>query len=241
MMFRGSSPWLGQVPLVLGPSSWGAGMASLVLFPDPGPVGPIGPPYDEWWKHFGRDAGISYNPPGSRRCRDEGPHDPGRALREGEEIPANGGRILKRFGFLWFFPDPETMDKIEALSGRRSSESVEARVTSCIPLPPIAPTLGAFFDPETGSYCDIDLPDEWRCAWGEWWHCSPERRPRFTPTPPFYVKYAGPGTGDEFRHVGPFEDPEEAFDYAVERYGGLAPSVGHIEVYDSEGRTAIIT
>ncbi len=86
-------------------------------------------------------------------------------------MPANGGRILRRIGFLWFFPDPEVLDKIEAMTGRRPSESIEARVTSCIPIPPIAPTLGAFFDPESGFYCDIDLPKEWRCAWGSFWEC----------------------------------------------------------------------
>lgn len=99
------------------------------------------------------------------------PRHPGGSLKEGEEIQANGGRIKKRIGFLWFFPDEDVMDKIEAKTGKRLDESIEARVTSCIPLPPFAPTLGAFSDPETGFYCDIDLPDEWRCAWGEFWLC----------------------------------------------------------------------
>lgn len=93
----------------------------------------------------------------------------GRTLREGEEIQGNGGRIKKRIGFLWFFPSPGIMDKIEAAIGKRPDESIEARVTSCIPVPPIAPTLGAFFDPETRYYCDIDLPDEWRCVWSPWY------------------------------------------------------------------------
>lgn len=52
-MFDPKSLWLGQVPLILGPSSWAAGMV-----PSPGPEGPIGMPYD-----------------------------PGRSLREGEELP----------------------------------------------------------------------------------------------------------------------------------------------------------
>lgn len=128
-MFR-KGPWLGQVPLVRGPYSFGTGMG-------PGPS----------------------------------PETVGRTLREGDEIGVNGGRIKKRIGFLWFFLDPEIMDKIEAATGERPSESIEARITSCIPLPPIAPTLGAFFDPETGYYCDIDLPKEWRCASGSFWDC----------------------------------------------------------------------
>lgn len=48
MMNKG--PWLGQVPLVLGPSSWGAGMAipPRVLMPTPVP-----PFYGEWGTHVG--------------------------------------------------------------------------------------------------------------------------------------------------------------------------------------------
>ena len=86
-------------------------------------------------------------------------------------IPANGGRVQKHVGYLWFFPNLETRDKIEAATGERPSRLVESRVTSCIPLPPIAPTLGAFIDPETGYYCDIDLPKEWRCAVEGPWAC----------------------------------------------------------------------
>lgn len=99
------------------------------------------------------------------------PKNPIGSIQEGGEIQANGGRIVKRIGFLWFFPDPEVLDKIEALTGERPSESIEARVISCIPIPPIVPTLGAFLDPESGFYCDIDLPSEWRCAWGSLWEC----------------------------------------------------------------------
>jgi hypothetical protein len=92
----------------------------------------------------------------------------GRTIRAGESIEANGGRIEKAIGTLWFFPDTEALDKIQAAAPHLWSESIEARVTSCIPLPPIAPTLGAFFDPESGYYCDIDLPKDWRCAWNRW-------------------------------------------------------------------------
>jgi hypothetical protein len=123
-----------------------------VLLRDPGPAGPIGPPYDEWWEHFGRDAGIPYEPP--------------RALREGEEIQANGGRIEKRVG-----------------------------------LPP----------------------------------------PGYQSKPPYYVRYAGPATSDGFVEAGPFADAQEAFDYGTARYGGRAPSIGHVEVLDSEGWIEIIT
>lgn len=61
------------------------------------------------------------------------------------------------------------------------------------------------------------------------------------PQPPFFVKYAGPATGGKFITAGPFATSEEAFDYAGPRYGGSAPSVGHIEVEDSLGRVVIIT
>jgi hypothetical protein len=133
-MFR-RGPWLGQVPLILGPSSWGAG---------------------------------SFPTPMAQR-----PRSPGDSLREGDVIRANWGRILKRMGFLWFFPDPEVLDKIEALTGRRPSESIEARIKYCNPTPPILPTLGGFSDPDTGYYCEIDLPNEWHCAIGHVWMCSP--------------------------------------------------------------------
>ena len=60
------------------------------------------------------------------------------------------------------------------------------------------------------------------------------------PLPPFYVRYSGPAT-DGFVTAGPFDDPDEALDYAGARYGGMAPSVGHVEVRDSLGRVVIIT
>lgn len=41
-------PWLGQVPLVLGPSSWGAG--GIPVGPAPTPVPPY---YGEWGVHVG--------------------------------------------------------------------------------------------------------------------------------------------------------------------------------------------
>ncbi len=39
----GKSPWLGQVPLILGPSSWGAGGIPIVVAPQETP-----PYYGEW-------------------------------------------------------------------------------------------------------------------------------------------------------------------------------------------------
>jgi hypothetical protein len=50
-MFK-NGPWLGQVPLVLGPSSWGAGMIPTAppIFVSPTPVRPY---YGEWGVHVG--------------------------------------------------------------------------------------------------------------------------------------------------------------------------------------------
>lgn len=123
-MLNRKGPWLGQVPLVLGPSSWGAG---------------------------------AFVPPRRK--------EPASSLQEGDEIPANGGRIQKRIGFLWFFPDSDVLDRIEAVLGERPSESIEVRVTFCNPTPGFAPVLGTFNDPDTGNWCDIELPDGWNDAW----------------------------------------------------------------------------
>jgi hypothetical protein len=46
-MFRSKSPWLGQVPLVLGPSSWGVGMMPATPPPVYDPQG-IQPYWGEW-------------------------------------------------------------------------------------------------------------------------------------------------------------------------------------------------
>lgn len=43
-MFINKNTWLGQIPLVLGPSSWGAGM-----MPSAAPVPMITPPYYGQW------------------------------------------------------------------------------------------------------------------------------------------------------------------------------------------------
>lgn len=93
---------------------------------------------------------------------------PGDSLREGEEIPANGGWIVKRIGFLWFFPDKEVLDKIEVATGERPSESIEARVRFCNPTPGIMAVLGDFQDPSTGLWCFVDLPEGWNRAWRGW-------------------------------------------------------------------------
>jgi hypothetical protein len=46
-------PWLGQIPLVLGPSSWGAGM---VANPAAIPATPV-PPFFGQWAVFGKGQG----------------------------------------------------------------------------------------------------------------------------------------------------------------------------------------
>jgi len=46
-------PWLGQIPLVLGPSSWGAGM---VANPAAIPATPVAPFFGEW-AAFGKGHG----------------------------------------------------------------------------------------------------------------------------------------------------------------------------------------
>lgn len=94
------------------------------------------------------------------------------AIENGESVEANGGRIEKAIGFLWFFPDEETKAKIEAYTGEKLEDSIEARINFCNPTPPFAPTLGGFFDPGTGYYVGIELPKEWHCATGAWWDCE---------------------------------------------------------------------
>jgi hypothetical protein len=89
-------------------------------------------------------------------------------MREGDEISATGGRIVKRIGFLWFFPDEEVLDKIEAATGERPSESVEAQVKFCNQTPQTFPVLGDFTDPDTGLVCFLDLPEGWNDAWMGW-------------------------------------------------------------------------
>jgi hypothetical protein len=124
--------FLGQVPLVLGPSSWGQGM---VL---PAPPSPPPPP------------------------------SPASSLEEDEEIPANGGKIVKKIGFLWFFPDADTKQMIEEALGESIDESIEARVRFCNKTPGIVAVLGDFIDPDTGLVCFVDLPEAWNKAWRGW-------------------------------------------------------------------------
>jgi hypothetical protein len=235
-------PWLGQVPLVLGPSSWGAGAAAL----------PTGPPYDIWWDHFGRDAGIPYDPRGQHR------REPAASLPEGGEIQANGGRIVKRIGFLWFFPDEDVRDKIEAATGERPSESIEAQVTHCNPTPGTFPSLGDFTDPDTGLVCFLEIPQEWQDAWSgldelkaalgqvgddpfadavEW-----EEGVGYVPydpvgTPPYWGEWGALG---ECGKVGPFDTIDEAFsaaaDAATEHGATALPGDGWAQVKDSKGK-----
>lgn len=94
------------------------------------------------------------------------------SLGERETLPVNGGHLERAFGFLWFFPDQETSDKIEAHTGEKPSESIEARIVWCNPTPPILPTLGGFTNPDTGEYCEIEVPEEWKCATYAPWLCK---------------------------------------------------------------------
>ena len=200
-----------------------------------GQEGPIGfPSYHDWWHALGKEAGFPYEP----------------NLKEKEELRANGGMLKRRIGFLWFFPDPDVMDKIEAATGKRPSESIEARVTSCIPLPPIAPTFGAFLDPETGYYCDIDLPKDWRCVIDAPWACDENQAVEPSQEGLEYVPYDPVGTapyfgewgvvGGECGKVGPFDTIDEAFGAAAEaasEHGATAlPGDGWAQVKDSEGK-----
>jgi len=50
-MFK-RGPWLGQIPLVLGPSSWGAGMINTAARLPVSPEG-VPPYYGEWGVHEG--------------------------------------------------------------------------------------------------------------------------------------------------------------------------------------------
>lgn len=89
-------------------------------------------------------------------------------LAEGEVVPATGGFVKKRIGFLWFFPAAALRAKFEAITGRRPDESVELRVTFCNPTPGIFPVVGEFTDPGTGLHCFTDFAerDLWNRAWG---------------------------------------------------------------------------
>lgn len=200
-MFHRKGPWLGQVPLVVGPSSWGAGIV-----------------------------------PSQQRAS-----EPGASLEEGQEIGANGGKIVKKIGFLWFFPDEDARDKIEEATGERPSESVEARVTHCNPTPGTFPSLGDFVDPQTNLVCFIDLPESWKFAWmGLPAELS---GPGNQGTPPYYGQWAIHVGGSEIwkgGQVGPFDTQDEAFSAAVKavREAGAKrlPDDGFAQVVDSKGQ-----
>lgn len=91
--------------------------------------------------------------------------DTGLSIAEGEEIPATGGYVTKRIGFLWFFPDPDVREKLAEVLGKKISESVEAHVTFCNPTPGTVPALGDVVDPVTGLVCFLKLPEGWNEAW----------------------------------------------------------------------------
>lgn len=89
-------------------------------------------------------------------------------LAEGDVVLATGGRVEKRFGFLWFFPDADLRAKYEDLTGKRAPESVELEVTFCNPTPGTFPVVGEFRDPGSGLHCFTKFAerDLWNKAWG---------------------------------------------------------------------------
>jgi hypothetical protein len=169
-------------------------------------------------------------------------NEPASSLREGGEIPATGGRVVKRIGFLWFFPNQETRDIIEAVTGQPVSESIEARVTMCNPTPGTFPALGDFVDPATGLNCFLDLPKEWRDAMLKMQFAT---LADYEGTPPYYGEWGvvDKGSGGYMKDcgkVGPFDTIEEAFSAAAEaahEHGAdLLPTDGWAQVKDSRGK-----
>lgn len=106
-MFQNRGPWLGQVPLVLGPSSWGAGMVPLApSSPFAGaveweegrgyvPYDPVGtPPYwGEWGVHEGGGVIGDCGRVGPFATTEEAFQAAGQAAHE------HGAELLPRDGF----------------------------------------------------------------------------------------------------------------------------------------------
>lgn len=89
-MFWNKSPWLGQVPLVLGPSSWGAGMVAPAVY-DPQGL----PPYYGQWGVVDEETG---------RYIDSGQVGPFSSIDEAfgkaaDEASAHGARKMPLDGF----------------------------------------------------------------------------------------------------------------------------------------------
>lgn len=182
---------------------------------------PIGMSYDQWWEHFGRDAGIPYDPP----------------------IQAIGGRIVKVKGGISFFLDEETRDRIEAGTGERPPDWIKTEVTFCNPTPGTMAALGDFVDPETRLNCFIDLPEEWRMAWMDAQLSSNLRFYQPEGVPPYWGQWGvheGGGIIGDCGKVGPFDTIEEAFSAAAEeahKHGAeLLPMNGFAQVVDSRGQ-----
>jgi hypothetical protein len=160
------------------------------------------------------------------------------AIAEGESVSATGGRIQRRYGFLWFFPDEDARGMIHAATGKEPPESIEARVTMCNPTPGFAPVLGNFQDPATREWCFIDLPEAWRDAWrwGALAEYDLEVDYRGQGVPPYYGEW---GALDRCGRVGPYDSIEEAFDgaaHAATENGATAlPGDGWAQVKDSRG------
>lgn len=160
------------------------------------------------------------------------------AIAEGESVPANGGRIERNSGFLWFFPDDDARGMIQAVIGEEPPESIEARIKMCNPTPGFLPVLGDFQDPATGNWCFIDLPDTWRDAW-RWGALSEHELEvdyRGQGVPPYYGEWGAPGKCGK---VGPFDTIEDAFSgaasAATENGATALPGDGWAQVKDSRG------
>lgn len=201
---------------------------------------------------------------GQVALRQAGKKDPAASLQEGETILATGGRIKKRIGFLWFFPDQEVLNNIAARTGETPSESIEAKVTICNPTPNILPSLGDFIDPDSGLVCFLELPPEWRDAWhglGELKAALKEIGPDpfagaveweegvgYVPydpvgTPPYWGEWGAVdenGVCTASGKEGPFNTIDEAFNAAAKAahaHGAeLLPTNGWAQVKDSRGK-----
>lgn len=91
-MFRNRGPWLGQVPLVLGPSSWGAGMVAQ----PPVVIQPMEvPPYFGQWGVVDEETGkyVASGQVGPFATSDEA------FKKAGAEAAAHGARRMPLDGF----------------------------------------------------------------------------------------------------------------------------------------------
>lgn len=169
--------------------------------------------------------------------------------RPGVEV--NGGRLYFEGREWWFALNPEAVHVIARfLYPKTFSPIIRASIQWCNPTPPILPSLGGFLHPESGEYCQIDLPERWQDAWtwrdaAEW---DEERKAyvAYDPvgTPPYWGEWGVVGKGGEILDcgkVGPFDTIDEAFSAAAEaasEHGATAlPGDGWAQVKDSKGKS----